>query len=41
MGKTHLLNSIGLSLKNKIKLCLSQQKDLCTNLLNQLNQMKW
>ena len=34
MGKTHLLNSIGFELKKTKKLCLFQQKDLCTNLLN-------
>ena len=32
MGKTHLLNSIGLELKKKIKLCLFLLKDLCINL---------
>ena len=32
MGKTHLLNSIGLKLKKTIKLCLFLQSDLCTNL---------
>ena len=42
MGKTHLLNAIGLKLKqDEKKSHLYQQKDLCTNLLNQLNQMKW
>ena len=32
MGKTHLLNAIGLNLKSKKKLCLFQLKDLCINL---------
>ena len=41
MGKTHLLNSIGLSLKKKKKLCLFRLKDLCINFLNLLNKMIW
>ena len=41
MGKTHLLNSIGLELKKIIRLCLFLQKDLCINLLNQSKQMIW
>ena len=32
MGKTHLLNAIGLNLKSKKRLCLFLQKDLCINL---------
>ena len=32
MGKTHLLNAIGLKLKKEKKLHLYQQKDLCINL---------
>ena len=32
MGKTHLLNSIGLELKKIIKLCLFLLRDLCINL---------
>ena len=35
LGKTHLLNAIGLELEKKLMLCLSQQKDLCITLLNQ------
>ena len=41
MGKTHLLNSIGFKLKRDNKVMFFQQKDLCINLLNQLNQMIW
>ena len=32
MGKTHLLNAIGLKLKKRAKLCLSLLKGLCINL---------
>ena len=35
MGKTHLLNAIGLELKKTTKSCLFPLKDLCINLLNQ------
>ena len=41
MGKTHLLNSIGLELKKNNKVCLFLLRDLCINLLNQLKQMIW
>ena len=41
MGKTHLLNSIGLELKKKIKLCLFLLNVLCINLLNLLKRTIW
>ena len=41
MGKTHLLNSIGLSLKDKNKVMFILQRDLCINLSNPSNQMTW
>ena len=41
MGKTHLLNSIGLELKKNNKVMLFLLRDLCINLLNPLKQMIW
>ena len=41
MGKTHLLNAIGLELKNNNKVMFISAERLSINLLNQSNQMTW
>ena len=41
LGKTHLLNAIGLELQKRVMSCLFQQKDLCITLLNRLKKMIW
>ena len=41
LGKTHLLNAIGLELEKKPMLCLFLQRDLCIILSNQLKKMIW
>ena len=38
MGKTHILNAIGLELK-KVQVMFILEKDLCINLLNLLSQI--
>ena len=41
LGKTHLLNAIGLELQNDNNVCLYQLRDLCTTLSNLLKKMIW
>ena len=41
LGKTHLLNAIGLELQKKTNVMLFQLKDLCIISLNQLKKMTW
>ena len=38
LGKTHLLNAIGLEFKMTIMLCLFQQNDLCIILLKSIKK---